>query len=78
MARQAADAERKLKISHYDGERKGWDQDKNVTLHKEQHTTMESLTDYSYSGMVNGTKVCHILQGIKSTELETWVNVVWA
>ena len=39
---------------------------------------MESFTDYGYSGMDNGTKVCHFLQGIKSPELETVVNVVCA
>ena len=39
---------------------------------------MESLTDYGYSGMDNGTKVLPFLQGIKSPELEESVNVVWA
>ena len=57
---------------------KGWDQDKYVTFDKKQHAIMESLTDYGYSGMDNGTKVHHLLQGIKSTELEAAFNVVWA
>ena len=35
---------------------------------------MESLTDYGYSGMDNGTKVRHFLN--KSPELEAAVNVV--
>ena len=39
---------------------------------------MESLTDYGYSGMNNGTKVHHFLQGIKSSELEALANVVCA
>ena len=47
-----------------------------VALHKEQHNIMESLTDYDYSEMNNGTKVPHFLQGIKSTELEAADNVV--
>ena len=76
MARQAADAERKMQTSHYDGEMKGWDWDKYVSLHKQQHAMMESLTDYGYIVMNNGTKVCHFLQGIKSIELEA--NFVWA
>ena len=38
----------------------------------------DSLTDYSYSCMDNGTKVCHFLQGIKINELEAAVNVVGA
>ena len=78
VARHAAEAERKLQTSHYDGEKKGWDWDKYITLHKEQHAIMESLTDYGYSGMNNGTKVGHFLQGIKSIELKAAVNVVWA
>ena len=76
VARQAAYAEGKLQNSHFYGERKTWDWDKYVALHKEQHAIMESLTDYHYSGMDNGTKVCHFLQGIKSSELEATVNVV--
>ena len=46
------------------------------TLHKEQHAIMECFTDYGYSDMNNGTKVCHFLQGINSTELEVVVNVL--
>ena len=39
---------------------------------------MKNLIDYGCSGMDNGTKVCHFFHGIKSTELEAVVNVVWA
>ena len=78
MARHAADAERKLQNSYYDSQRKGWDCDKYVAFHKEQHVIVESLTDYGYSRMDNGTKVCCFLEGIKSTELEALINVVWA
>ena len=78
VTRQATDEERKLQTSHYDSERKGWAWDKYIALHKEQHAIMESLIDYGYSGMDIGTKVHHFLQGIKSTDLETVVSVVWA
>ena len=61
-----------------DGEIKTWDWDKYVALHKEQHAIMESLADNGYSGVNNGTEICHFLQGIKSTELEAAVNVVCA
>ena len=42
VARQTeeAEAKRKLQISNDAGERKGWDWDKYVTLHKEHHTIM--------------------------------------
>ena len=78
VARQAAEAEEKLQKSHYDGERKTWDWDKNVTLHKEQHPTMESITDHDYCGMDNYTKICHFLQSIKRSEFEAVVNVFQA
>ena len=78
VARQTTEAEGKLQNSHYDGERETWDWDKYVTPHKEKHVIMKSLADYGYSGMVNVTKVCHFLQGIKSSELEVDANVVRA
>ena len=78
VARQAAEAEEKLQNSCCDGERKKWDWEKYVVLHKEKHAIMESLTDYGYSGMGNGTKVCHFLHSIKSSKLDAAVNVVWA
>ena len=78
VARQATETERKLQSSHYDCEKDRWGWDKYVTLHKEQQTIMESLTDYGYSGMDIGTKACYFSQEIKSTELEAAVNVVWA
>ena len=57
---QATEAERKLQNSHYDGEKKSWDWDKYVAIHKEQHTIIESLVDNGYSGMDKGTKVLHV------------------
>ena len=78
MARQTADAKRKLKNCHYDGEKKGWDWDKHVTLHKEQHTIMESLADHGYSDIDDCTNIHCFPLGIKSTGLEAAINFVWA
>ena len=39
---------------------------------------MESLVDDVYNGIDDVTKVCHLIQGIKSTELEAVVNIVQA
>ena len=47
-----------------------------VAFHKEQQTIIESHADHGYSNIVNGTKVCNFLHGIKSTELDTVVNFV--
>ena len=40
VARQATEVGRKLQTSHYDSERKGWDLDKYIALHKKQHAIM--------------------------------------
>ena len=76
VARQAVDEERKLQNSHYDGKKKWWDWDMYDTLHKEQHKIIESFVNDGYSEVDKGTKVCHFLKGVKSTELEAVVNVV--
>ena len=76
MARQPAQVERKLEISHCYGEKKGCDQDKNVALHKEQHTIMESLANHGYQGINDGNNVFHFLQEIKTAELWAAVNIV--
>ena len=47
VAMQAVDSEEKILNFHYDGNRKMWSWDKYVALHKEQHTIMESLAEYS-------------------------------
>ena len=78
VARQVAVAEGKLQNSHDNSKRKTWHWDKYVALHKEQHAIMESQTNYGYSGMNNGTKVCHFLQSIKSPQLDVVVNDVCA
>ena len=72
VARQASEAKKKLQ-SHYDGEKKGWDWIKYFALHKEQHTTMDSLADPCCSCRSNSTKVSHFLQEIKIIELEAEV-----
>ena len=78
VVRQDTDAEGKLQNSHYNCKRKTWEWDMYVALHKEQQAIMESITDYGYSGMDNGTKVRHVLQVIKCSELEAAVHVVRA
>ena len=78
VTQQVTNTEGKLQNSHYDGEIKTWVWDKYVTLHKEQHIIMKSLTGYGYSGMENGTTVHHFLQGIKSPELEVAIIVILA
>ena len=76
MDKQAAESERMLQSMHYNGKKKGWDNDKYVALWKEQNTMMESLANHGYSGTDDATKVYHFFQGMKRAELEAMVNVV--
>ena len=69
LARQATE----LHNSHCESKKKGWDWDNYITLYKEHHAT-----DHGYSGIDNGAKVHHFLQGIKGFELEATINVVQA
>ena len=78
VVRQATKAKGKLRKSHYDGKRKMWDWNKYATPIKEQYVIMKSIKDFDYSEMDNGRKVCHFLQGIRSTKLEETANVVLA
>ena len=66
VPRQAAEAERNLKTSHYDGKRKGWDWDKYIILHKKQHAIRESLTDYGCREMNNGSKVATVSKELRA------------
>ena len=59
---KAAEAERKLQTSHYDGEKKQWYWEKHVAFHKEHHTIIKSHAGHGYTGINNGIKVCHFLQ----------------
>ena len=43
VARQTTEEGRKLQSFHYECKKKKWDWDKYVTLHKEQHTIMNSM-----------------------------------
>ena len=58
---QAYKAEKKLQSSHYDGEKKRWDCNEYVTLHKEQNTIMEILADDDYIGMNSSAKFHYFL-----------------
>jgi hypothetical protein len=67
----ASEAEAKLGLVSYTGERKKWTCKKYVQIHAEQHAVLNGLTDYEYSGIDNGTKVCKLMVGIKTDALDT-------
>ena len=53
----ARSAERKLHNLAYRSERKGWNFEKYVTAHKEQHTILQGLEEHGYKGIDERSKV---------------------
>jgi hypothetical protein len=41
-----------------------------VSIHTEQHSVLNGLKDYGYSGIYDSSKVRHLLKGIKTSELD--------
>ena len=73
---QAAIYEAKILNATYRGESGRWDFEKYVTLHLTAHEHLESLVRYGYKMMDEGTKVRHLLKGVKTDKLKTVVEVV--
>jgi hypothetical protein len=68
---EASEAEAKLGLVSYTGERKKWTLEKYMQIHAEQHAVLNALTDYGHSGIDNGTKVRKLMAGIKTDALDT-------
>ena len=67
----ANSAERRLQDVDYDKERAKWNFDKYVKCHKDQHLILEGLVRYGYSGIDDRSKVRHLMDGIKTDELDS-------
>ena len=65
-------AEKKLAQCTYTGEKRNWILEKYVTLHKEQHNTIESLKEHGYTGINQRSKFRYISKGIKTTGLDSF------
>jgi hypothetical protein len=63
-------AETKVSITIYNGKKKRFTWETYVRIHTEQHSALNGLKDYGYSGIDDSSKVRHLLKGIKTTELE--------
>ena len=73
---QAAIYEAKLQQATYSGETSRFNFDKYADIHKRCHTRLDGLEDYDYKGMDEGTKIRHLLNGIKTEKLKTVVELV--
>jgi hypothetical protein len=49
-----------------------------VWIHTEQHSVLNGLKDYGYAGIDDSSKVCHLLKGINTTELDLCKRQVMA
>ena len=75
---QANEAEAKLKDSSYHGEKHHWNFERYVRMHQDQHTILQSLVQHGYAGIDERSKVRHLLDGIKTNELDTAKGQIWA
>lgn len=67
----ASKAERRLRDTAYHGEKRHWNFEKYVTVHKEQHHILHSLEEHGYKGIDDRSKVRYLNDGIKTTKLDT-------
>jgi hypothetical protein len=67
----ATTAEKRLATSMYDGEKKRWNFERFVRNQVEQHTILNGLKDYGYSGIDDRSKVRHLVDGIRTRELDS-------
>jgi hypothetical protein len=67
----ASKAERRLRDVNYHGEKRNWTFEKYVTVHKEQHHVLTNLEQHGYKGIDDRSKVRFLIDGIKTTRLDT-------
>ena len=47
-------------------------------MHQDQHTILQGLVEHGYAGINKHSKVCHLLDGIKTKDLDTVKQQIWA
>ena len=62
---------RKLLGTSYTGERRRWNFEKYCKVHVDQHSILEGLVEHGYVGIDDRSKVRYLLDGIKTTKLDT-------
>jgi hypothetical protein len=73
-----ASAEGKLNNTTYQGEKRQFNFERYVQIHKEQHTALDGLSQHGYAPMDERTKVRLLLAGIRTNELDSVKAQVWA
>ena len=67
----ATEAETRLQSVTYSGEKKRWNFEKYVRTHADQHSILQGLTGHGHAGIDEGSKVRHLIAGIKTTALDS-------
>jgi hypothetical protein len=78
VGNMASAAENKITGNLYNGEKKCFTWETCVRIHTEQHSVLNVLKDYGYAGIDDSYKVRHLLNGIKTTELDVFKTQVMA
>jgi len=64
-------AEQRLQALSFNGETRRWTMEKYVRAHMDQHNILEGLTEHGYAGIDDRSKVRHLLNGIKTSQLDS-------
>ena len=64
-------AENKLQNTTYTGEKRRFNFERYVQIHVDQHNILDGLVRYGYSGIDERSKVRYLLNGIKTTALDS-------
>ena len=67
----ASAAEHKLANTFYNGERRNFSFEKYVRVHVEQHTILNGLKEYGYTGIDDRSKVRYLISGIKTDKFDS-------
>jgi hypothetical protein len=78
VVNMASAAETKLTGTLYNCEKKHLTWEKYVWIDTEKHSVLNGLQDYGYAGIDDSSKVRHLLDGIKTTELDVCNTQVMA
>jgi hypothetical protein len=66
----ANEAEKTLATSRYHAETRTFTFEKLVLMHLKAHGILESLVEHGYVGIDKRSKVCHLMEAIKTTKLD--------
>ena len=63
-------AEARLASTSYNGEKCHCNFEKCVKVHIDQHAILAGLVEHGYAGIDKRSRVCHLMQGIKTKDLD--------